>query len=244
MAAKPTHPPNRPAVGSRTPRTDPSAGPTQCREVLNTGFFGAKASLQLKQRLRIILVHGPKHYILGLLASSKYPYSLILLRVLRASVAKNSLLTEQFLDLRLDCRGRCRRGESLHHVALLVYQELGEVPLDAVTQQAALFALQELVQRMRVVPVDLDLREQWEVHAVIDLAERFDLRIGAGLLMAKLVARKAKHLQAAVFVLGIERLQPFVLRGEPAFARRVDDQQDLALVIAEFLVPAVVQLRR
>jgi len=48
MAAKPTCPPNRPGIGSRTPRTDPSAGPTQCREVLNTGFFGAKASLQLK----------------------------------------------------------------------------------------------------------------------------------------------------------------------------------------------------
>ena len=61
--------------------------------------------------------------------------------------------------------------------------------------------------------------------------------------MAELVAGEAKHLQAAVFVLGIERLQPFILRREPAFARGVDDQQDLALVIAEVLVAAIVQLR-
>jgi hypothetical protein len=30
MAAKPMRPPNRPAVCSSIPRTDPSAGPTQC----------------------------------------------------------------------------------------------------------------------------------------------------------------------------------------------------------------------
>src|ERR1035438_4728532 len=95
---------------------------------------------------------------------------------------------------------------------------------------------------MCVVPVDLDLREQWEVHAVIHLAERLDLLIGTGLLVAELVAGEAKHLQAAVLVLGVKRLQPFVLRGEPALARGVDDQQDLALVIAEVLAPAVVQL--
>ena len=67
-------PPNRPGIGSRTPWTGPSAGPTQCREVLNTGFLGAEAPFQLQQSPRIILVHGPKHYILGLVASSKYPY--------------------------------------------------------------------------------------------------------------------------------------------------------------------------
>src|ERR1039457_1237192 len=77
MAAKPTCSPNRPGIGSRTPWTGPSAGPTQCREVINTGFLGTKAPLQLQQCPRIILVHSPKHYILGLVASSKYPYILI-----------------------------------------------------------------------------------------------------------------------------------------------------------------------
>jgi hypothetical protein len=35
-------------------------------------------------------------------------------------------------------------------------------------------------------------------------------------------------------------LQAFVLRREPALAGGIDDQQDLALVVAEFFVPAVV----
>src|ERR1022692_912129 len=135
---------------------------------------------------------------------------------------------------------RCRRSETLDDVAFLVHQELREVPLDAIAQQATLFALQKLEDRMRVVAVDLDLREQRKVHAVIDLAEGLDLVIGPGLLMAELVARKAEHLQAAVLVLGIKRLQALVLRREPALAGGVDDQQDLALVIAELLVPAII----
>src|ERR1019366_1128405 len=150
-------------------------------------------------------------------------------------------LPEQLLDLWLDGRRRRHRGEALHDSSLSVHQELGEVPLDAIAQQAALFALQELEDWMRVVAIDLDLREQREVHAVIELTEGLDLVIGARLLMAELIAGKAKHLQAAVFVLGVKRLQAFVLRREPALAGGVDDQQDLALVIAEFLVPAVVE---
>ncbi len=74
MAAKPARSPNRPAVGSRTPWTGPSARPAKCCKVLDTGFLGTKAPLLLQQCPRIILVHGPKHYILGAVASSKYPY--------------------------------------------------------------------------------------------------------------------------------------------------------------------------
>src|ERR1035438_7355590 len=70
------------------------------------------------------------------------------------------LLPQQLLDLRFDGRRRRRRRETLDDVALLVHQELGKVPLDTIPQQAALFALQKLVQRVRIVPVDLDLREQ------------------------------------------------------------------------------------
>src|ERR1019366_6241180 len=116
---------------------------------------------------------------------------LILLRALRASVVKSILLTKQLLDLWLDCRRRGHRGETLYDISLLVHQELGEVPLDAIAQQAALFALQELEDRMRVVAIDLDLREQREVHAVIELTEGLDLVVGARLLMAELIAGKA-----------------------------------------------------
>src|SRR5208337_3417429 len=87
LAAKPMRPTNRPASGFRTPWTDPSAGPAQCREVFNTEVLGAKTPLQLQQSPRIILVHGPKHYILGLVASSKYPYGKLIYGLVLARTA-------------------------------------------------------------------------------------------------------------------------------------------------------------
>ena len=98
----------------------------------------------------------------------------------------------------LGCRGW---GKALDDASLLVNQELGEVPLDGVAEQAAFFALQKLVYRMRVCAVDFDLREQREVDAVIGFAERLDFVVVAGLLMAELVAGEAKNLEAAVVYL-------------------------------------------
>ena len=40
MVAKPAMPPNRPGIATHATRTDPAAGPAQCREVLNTGLLG------------------------------------------------------------------------------------------------------------------------------------------------------------------------------------------------------------
>jgi len=47
---------------------------------LGAGLFAAKAPLELKQCPRKILVHGPKHYRLGPVASSTYPYRAMKLR--------------------------------------------------------------------------------------------------------------------------------------------------------------------
>src|SRR5208283_5058850 len=71
---KPPIPPNRPSIGSRAPRTHPSPGPPQSCEVFGAGIFAAKAPFQLQQGLRKILAHDSERYILGLVASSKYPY--------------------------------------------------------------------------------------------------------------------------------------------------------------------------
>src|SRR5208337_4208699 len=77
IAAKPPIPPNRPSIGSRAPRTHPSPGPPQSCEVFGAGILAAKAPFQLQQGLRKIFAHDPERYILGLVASSKYPYSQI-----------------------------------------------------------------------------------------------------------------------------------------------------------------------
>ena len=135
---------------------------------------------------------------------------------------------------------RCRRRGSgfgvrrvaLDDVAVAIDQELGEVPLDRLgAEQSGLRLLQVLVERRRVLAVDVDLGEQRKRDAVVDLAERLDLLLAAGLLRAELVAGKAEDLEPLAVQLLVERLEPLVLRRESALARRVDDQQRLALVL-------------
>ena len=91
---------------------------------------------------------------------------------------------------------------------------------------------------MRVFPVDIDLGEHREAHAVVELAELADLVLGPWLLRAELVAGEAEHDETLVLVRGIQLLQPGVLRGETALARRVDDKDDVPGMSREVLVGA------
>lgn len=50
MAAKPAISPYRPSFGSLTVRACPARGPTQRRQILDTGFLAGKTLLQLQQR--------------------------------------------------------------------------------------------------------------------------------------------------------------------------------------------------
>src|SRR6516164_7045306 len=62
----------RPALRLATARAAKTVRPTKLKEILPAGRLGRKACLQLPQVSRIIL-HGQKHYRLGLRESSKYP---------------------------------------------------------------------------------------------------------------------------------------------------------------------------
>src|SRR3546814_20165933 len=64
-------------------------------------------------------------------------------------------------------------------------------------------------------------------------AETGDFRGIARFLPAELVARKAQHLETARAEAAMERLQPFILRGEAAFGGGVDDQQHPARISGE-----------
>src|ERR1043166_1891657 len=97
---------------------------------------------------------------------------------------------------------------------------------------------------MRAGPVHIDLRKHRKRHAVIRLTELADLLGAARLLLAELVAGETQHREALRAVLLVELLQSFVLRREPAFARGVDDQEHLALVIGEARIFAGERLRR
>ena len=86
---------------------------------------------------------------------------------------------------------------------------------------------------MGVRAVHLDLREHRERHVVLRRAERLDLALVAGLLVAELVARETEHLEALRMELAVESLETGVLRREAALRRDVHDQQRLAAVVGK-----------
>ena len=91
--------------------------------------------------------------------------------------------------------------------------------------------LEQAVQRRRVVTVDVDLGEHREVDVELRRHELEDLRLGARLLLAELVAREAEHLDVVELV--VERTQTCVLRSETSSAGDVDDQQHLIAELIE-----------
>ena len=58
----------------------------------------------------------------------------------------------------LNAKRRSCRGITVNDFPFLVNQELGEVPLDAVTKQSTLARLQEFVNRWGIVAVHIHLK--------------------------------------------------------------------------------------
>lgn len=100
-------------------------------------------------------------------------------------------LQESFQVLQHLLRRGCR-SVSLNRLAILVDNELGEVPFDAVEEHAALLLLQVLPQRMGCLAVHLDLVEQIELDFAIG-DKALDLFGVAGFLMVELIARESEN---------------------------------------------------
>lgn len=176
--------------------------------------------------------------------------------------------SEQFLDVCGDGRRDFRRLEALDDRAVAVDEELREVPLDAVAfevlrevllenilehcgvrmllvESLEAFLLREVLEeRLGRFAADIALLEDLERHAVVVAAELLDLFVAARILCGELVAREAEDFKALVFVGEVELLQLVELRREAALAGRVDDQQDLALVVCQRLFLALTRLDR
>src|SRR4051812_1784275 len=145
---------------------------------------------------------------------------------------------ERLLDVGGDLLGRGGGAVALEDGAVLADQELGEVPLDRVSEDAALLLAQPGEQGVRIVAVDVDLLEHREAHAVVALAEGADLLVAARVLAAELVAREAEDHEALVGVLLVQLLQTLELGRETALRGGVDDERHLARVGLEgLLVP-------
>lgn len=140
-------------------------------------------------------------------------------------------VAKELLDGRLDFVRLGDRTKTLYRFAVLIDEELGEIPLHAAAKEAAQFAFEVLEHRMGVATVHIDFLEHREAHAVIDLAKLADLTGSTGLLVAELVARETEHNDTAVFVLAVQCLEPFVLRCESAFAGGIDHEHDLSGVL-------------
>ena len=64
-------------------------------------------------------------------------------------------------------------------------------------------------------------------------AKFLDLRVGAGFLTHELVGRERQDLEPLFLVLLVGGFESFVLRGQTALAGRVDDQENVTLILRE-----------
>ena len=95
----------------------------------------------------------------------------------------------------LDFFGGHGGSKARDYVAITVHQKLREVPFDFAAKKAALLLFQVSVQRMLALAVDLDFGKLREGHVVIQPAEADDLSLGAGSLIAELVAGEVEDLK-------------------------------------------------
>ena len=157
--------------------------------------------------------------------------------------------------------------EPLDDVAVAVDQELCEIPLDVawflgacqtvLGEQFTQFgdfrlgrivlrscSLEELVDRIGVRSVHLDLGKLIERCIVLERAELVDFVIAPRRLVSKLVAREVEYLKPLVVVLGVELFKPRVLRREATARGGVDDQEHLALERCDVKARSVAALGR
>jgi len=117
------------------------------------------------------------------------------------------------------------------HLAVRPDEELAEVPLDVIAEQLALLGLEVLKEWVRVWPVDIDLLEEREGHAIL-ADEREDVLCRTGLLAPKLVAWEGEDHELLGTEAVIYRLQLLVVRvSQASFARYIHHEGDLALIL-------------
>lgn len=148
-----------------------------------------------------------------------------------------SLLSKSLKDRLLQRLGLGGASPASLDLSITSNKELLKVPLDALeAQQTRLLVLEPGPKRVGVVAVDLGLLHDGECHAVVELAELLDVVVGAGLLATELVAGEAENdkvLGVLLLELGPELLETSILGSEAALGGCVDNEDDLALVVAE-----------
>lgn len=149
------------------------------------------------------------------------------------------------------------RLKTLNYIALLIYEELGEVPLDGgilrivritfgqnfqenrgdrmvhVKSLEALLVLEEGEKGALVWTVDIDLGKARKLCPKLQGADLVDLFNGLRGLPVKLIGGKVQDLKALILVFAINGLQVIILRGKPTLGSGVYDKKHLTFVVRE-----------
>lgn len=142
--------------------------------------------------------------------------------------------SEQRFDLFLEIFRRRRRRETSCYLAGPANEKFGEIPFDRFGPKHALgLTFEKLEERVSLFAIDVDLGEQGKRYVIGPRTELRDSRRVARLLSSELIAWKAEDSKIARAKFAIKRLEPFILRREPAFACGVDDKQNLSGKICE-----------
>src|SRR5262249_11298186 len=124
------------------------------------------------------------------------------------SLLGRSLFSQGLFNRGLDLFRERPRVISRNHVALVIHQEHGEVPVDIARELGiGLLAGEVLVERVDSFSLDDDLGEEREADLVLAGAKLFDFLVSARFLTAELVGWEREDLEALIFVFLVKRLQ-------------------------------------
>jgi len=132
-------------------------------------------------------------------------------RNIRGVSLVTSRLSEVLEEVLLQSQRICGGRVSLHRLAILVNNELGEVPFDGANQKSGLLHLEILVQRNGRIPIDVDLTEQIKLHSVLALCKLLDLCIGSWLLTCELIAGECQNSQPLAVDILLMQLDQFTV---------------------------------
>ena len=146
--------------------------------------------------------------------------------------------SEHGLDLVFEAERVVRRLEVVHYLAVLIDQELGEVPgNDLCLVRAGVvhrtLGSAEAVHGVRAGSVHLDLGEHGEGDVVGALGPGFDLSLRARLLLLELVARECKDLKSLLAILIVESHHLTIVHVRQTSLGRDIDHHDALLALQD-----------
>merc|ERR1711911_127537 len=141
------------------------------------------------------------------------------------------LLVQVFLQLRLHVQriaGDFVAGDGL---SVFIYDELGKIPLDETSKEAALLGLEVIPQRVSTRTTDINLGKEVKADSIAG-SKLLDIFRCAWFLRTKLVAGEGEDFQTALSVLVVQLHQLFVVGvGLASLGSHIDNNGHITLIL-------------